>query len=167
MALCNSCGEKILEDSDSCQHCGTSSGAEPAQLKYKRSTLDFTVTVIVVMFVSVVVFATLLNAFGALYGSNLRGAKYNNIARQDGTNMLSCLENHYADHQRYPRTLNELHRACSDLLRRNVVLNVTLLNQEDYEFVIFHKKGYKEYKMNSFSSRIKCREKGQKEWRDT
>ena len=168
----------MIEDGDSCQHYGTSSGVEPAESKYKSSTTDKTVITIVVIGVSVLVFWFLLVGFSFwvdYYSSGGFERSNNSIALMHGRHLLTCFESHYADYQRYPLSIDHLQRECydyldkngviNDLLKKKVILNATLLNEEDYEFIIFHKKGDREYKMNSFSAHIKYREKGQKEWR--
>ena len=178
MALCNSCGENILEDGDFCQHCGTSSGVEPAKSKYKPSTIDRAVIRIVVICGLLPVLWVLLVAYSHYTEYYFRGGielRNNTIAHMHGLHLLNCFEIHYADYQRYPLSIDHLQRECydyldkngviNDLLKKKVILNVTLLNEEDYEFIIFHTKGDREWKMNSSFPYIRYREKGEKEWR--
>ena len=146
--------------------------------KYEFSTTDKTATTVAVICVSVVVLWILLVNFSFWTEYYFNGGyerSNNTIAQMHGRHLLTCFESHYADYQRYPLSIDHLQRECydyldkngviNDLLKKKIILNVTLLNEEDYEFIIFHKKGDREYKMNSFSSYIRFREKGEKEWR--
>lgn len=174
---CDNC-KKSLKAMAVQENEGSLGSSEPAQLKYKPSIIGKTLFTIVVICVSVLVFWCLFVGFSFwvdYYSSGGYERSNNTIAQMHGRHLLTCFESHYADYQRYPLSIDHLQRECydyldkngviNDLLKKKVILNVTLLNEEDYEFVILHKKGNREYKMNSFSSYIRFREKGEKEWR--
>ena len=182
---CPACGSwdvrwAMIEDGGQgnwCDNCKKSLKAVGVQ-KYEGSPFGQILYVTAITVVSVLVLWVLLVHFSFwtnYYSSGGFERSNNSIALMHGRHLLTCFESHYADYQRYPLSIDHLQRECNDyldkngvindLLKKKVIFNVTLLNEEDYEFIIFHKKGDREYKMNSFSAHIRYREKGEKEWR--
>jgi hypothetical protein len=174
---CPTCGSwdvrwAIIEDGglgNWCDNCKKSLKAMEVQ-EYEGSLVGkiFKVTAITVVSVSIVLFVFWfsVSALVPFHGGNLLGRRNNGIAMEDGRNLSTCFEAYYADHQRYPLSFEEIERTYNFRLLRNVVVRFSVMTEQDYEFVIFHKKGYKDYKISSFSSGWRYREKGEKKWRD-